>query len=113
MNYDTVLYNCSPLDDIIDKLGGPSCVAEMTGRKGRIIRRTSDETPRYELRTPNAENYGGIESLNVQEVRTCRWCFFVPPPPKLCHNGKILFKQKEKSYRMILLRNLLNCNQIL
>ncbi|XP_062605521.1 uncharacterized protein LOC134267315 [Saccostrea cucullata] len=57
----------SPLDDIIDKLGGPNCVAEMTGRKGRIVRNSPEEMPRYELRTPNAESYGGIESLNVQE----------------------------------------------
>lgn len=57
----------SPLDEIIDKLGGPHCVAEMTGRKGRIIRHSPEETPRYELRTANAESYGGIESLNVQE----------------------------------------------
>lgn len=96
MNYDTVLYNCSPLDDIIDKLGGPSCVAEMTGRKGRIIRRTSDETPRYELRTPNAENYGGIESLNVQEVRTCRWCFFVPPPPNFAIMVKFCLSKRRR-----------------
>lgn len=56
------------MDDIIDKLGGPKNVAEMTGRKGRIVRHSPQETPRYELRTPNAESYGGIESLNVQEV---------------------------------------------
>ena len=58
----------SPLDEIIDKLGGPSNVAEMTGRKGRIVRHSPNDTPRYETRTIDSEAYGAIDSLNVQEV---------------------------------------------
>ncbi|KAH3812323.1 hypothetical protein DPMN_140752 [Dreissena polymorpha] len=57
----------SPLDEIIDKLGGPSNVAEMTGRKGRIVRHSPNDTPRYETRTLDSEAYGAIDSLNVQE----------------------------------------------
>ncbi|KAK3094762.1 hypothetical protein FSP39_005887 [Pinctada imbricata] len=57
----------SPLDEIIDQLGGPECVAEMTGRRGRIVRRSQTDSPQYELRAANADAYGGIESLNVQE----------------------------------------------
>jgi len=40
----------------------------MTGRKGRIVRHSPKETPRYELRTPDSDAYGAIDSLNVYEV---------------------------------------------
>lgn len=54
----------SPLDDIIDKLGGPSQVAEMTGRQGRIVR--TARGLKYEVREicPGT----GMESLNIKEV---------------------------------------------
>lgn len=58
----------SPLDEIIDKLGGPAMVAEMTGRRGRIARPSPNEAPRYETRTADNDAYGAIDSLNVQEV---------------------------------------------
>ncbi|ESO98737.1 hypothetical protein LOTGIDRAFT_158685 [Lottia gigantea] len=55
----------SPLDEIIDQLGGPDKVAEMTGRKGRIVRKTPTSTPQYEQR--GSESDIGVESLNVKE----------------------------------------------
>ncbi|KAL8572547.1 hypothetical protein ACOMHN_040451 [Nucella lapillus] len=57
----------SPLDELIDKLGGPDKVAEMTGRKGRMVRRWSNSSkPVYEQRTvPGA--HGALENLNVKE----------------------------------------------
>ena len=58
----------SPLDEIIDQLGGTSAVAEMTGRRGRMVRiGGANSQVQYELRS--AENSDvGIESLNVKEV---------------------------------------------
>ncbi|XP_064639306.1 uncharacterized protein LOC135494911 [Lineus longissimus] len=55
----------SPLDEIIDLLGGPDAVAEMTGRRARIVRRSPQDRPQYELR--DSESSGGIDSLNVRE----------------------------------------------
>ena len=56
----------SPLDELIDQLGGAECVAEMTGRKGRVVRdKGRGDTVRYELRD-SGENT--LESLNNREV---------------------------------------------
>ena len=55
----------SPLDEIIDKLGGPSCVAEMTGRRGRIVRLNEGSQPRYQARESDNSS---LDSLNIQEV---------------------------------------------
>lgn len=58
----------SPLDSLIDALGGTSAVAEMTGRSSRITRKTSsiDEPLRYEQRIENSKNQQ-CDSLNVRE----------------------------------------------
>ncbi|CAM9598312.1 unnamed protein product [Discosporangium mesarthrocarpum] len=50
----------SPLDGLIDDLGGPEAVAEMTGRRGRLVRR--EGRIRYELRPENDET-----SVNIRE----------------------------------------------
>ncbi|CAB4012834.1 FORGETTER 1-like [Paramuricea clavata] len=52
------------LDEIIDKLGGPSCVAEMTGRRGRIVRLNEGSQPRYQARESDSSS---VDSLNIQE----------------------------------------------
>ncbi|XP_077078228.1 protein strawberry notch homolog 2a isoform X2 [Siphateles boraxobius] len=51
------------LDELIDKFGGPEKVSEMTGRKGRVVRRP-DGSVRYETR---AEQGLTIDHVNVRE----------------------------------------------
>ncbi len=51
------------LDELIDELGGPENVAEMTGRKGRIVS-TEEGNIQYETRT---ENDVSLEMLNLVE----------------------------------------------
>lgn len=51
------------LDELIDKFGGPEKVSEMTGRKGRVVRR-SDGSVRYESR---AEQGLTIDHINIKE----------------------------------------------
>jgi hypothetical protein len=58
----------NPLDDLIDRLGGPAAVAEMTGRKGRLVRSASAATVRYEPRNASGVGAGAtLEMINVHE----------------------------------------------
>lgn len=60
-------FSTSSLDEIIDKLGGPNNVAEMTGRRWRIVRKSRNEQPTLQVRASDSETCG-LESLNVTEV---------------------------------------------
>lgn len=51
------------LDQLIDELGGPENVAEMTGRKGRVVQ-TEDGAIQYESRS---EVDVPLETLNLTE----------------------------------------------
>ncbi|XP_051980139.1 protein strawberry notch homolog 2 [Xyrauchen texanus] len=51
------------LDELIDKFGGPEKVSEMTGRKGRVVRRP-DGSVGYESR---AEQGYTIDQINIKE----------------------------------------------
>lgn len=51
------------LDQLINELGGPNNVAEMTGRKGRVVQ-VEDNEIQYESR---AENGISLEQLNMVE----------------------------------------------
>nr|XP_015221067.1 PREDICTED: protein strawberry notch homolog 2 isoform X2 [Lepisosteus oculatus] len=51
------------LDELIDRFGGPERVSEMTGRKGRVVRRP-DGSVRYESR---AEQGLTIDHVNIKE----------------------------------------------
>ena len=59
-----IIFVPSPLDELIDQLGGPGSVAEMTGRRGRVVRGKGNQVC-YEQR-----DIGGsaLESLNNTEV---------------------------------------------
>ncbi|KAL4533952.1 hypothetical protein Ndes2526B_g07167 [Nannochloris sp. 'desiccata'] len=53
------------LDELIDKLGGKHAVAEMTGRKARIVRAANNNRPVYEARaSPDSSE---MDSLNIKE----------------------------------------------
>jgi len=54
----------SPLDDLINQLGGPGKVAEMTGRRGRVVKTEKQPQPHYEARESDSSN---VDSLNIQE----------------------------------------------
>ena len=54
----------NPLDHMIDELGGPSCVAEMTGRKGFIGRYRKEDKLQY---FPRGNTSIGVDSININE----------------------------------------------
>ena len=56
------------LDHLIDELGGPDNVAEMTGRKGRVV--CTDEGINYESRS---ETDVPLEILNLTEKTEILW----------------------------------------
>lgn len=58
----SVKWPVNSLDELIAKLGGPSEVAEMTGRKGRIVQRDDGEIV-YESRKDDTS----LEMLNISE----------------------------------------------
>lgn len=63
-----ILSRYSPLDELLDQLGGPDCVAEMTGRKGRVVReRGKGDQVHYQLRDSGGNS---LESLNNTEVES-------------------------------------------
>ena len=59
------IFVSSPLDDLISQLGGPGKVAEMTGRRGRVVKTDKQPQPHYEARESDSSN---VDSLNIQEV---------------------------------------------
>ncbi|KAL4432432.1 hypothetical protein ABPG77_001731 [Micractinium sp. CCAP 211/92] len=58
----------NPLDTLIDQLGGPAAVAEMTGRKGRLVRSKSSAGVVYQMRNAEGVAAGAtLEMINVHE----------------------------------------------
>ncbi|KAJ0098751.1 hypothetical protein Patl1_19774 [Pistacia atlantica] len=54
----------NPLDDIIDQLGGPDRVAEMTGRRGMLVRASSGKGVTYQARNTKDVT---MEMVNMHE----------------------------------------------
>ncbi|XP_057949637.1 protein FORGETTER 1 [Malania oleifera] len=54
----------NPLDDIIDQLGGPDKVAEMTGRRGMLVRASSGKGVTYQARNTKDVT---MEMVNIHE----------------------------------------------
>ncbi|XP_050215928.1 protein FORGETTER 1 isoform X2 [Mercurialis annua] len=54
----------NPLDDLIDQLGGPDKVAEMTGRRGMLVRASSGKGVTYQAR--NTKDVS-MEMVNMHE----------------------------------------------
>lgn len=69
----------SPLDALIDALGGAQEVAEMTGRRGRLVRARSGGRLKYELRAEHEET----RCVRVRCVRVCV-CVLWMNQPTLC-----------------------------
>ncbi|XP_006422306.2 protein FORGETTER 1 [Citrus sinensis] len=54
----------NPLDDIVDQLGGPDKVAEMTGRRGMLVRASSGKGVTYQARNTKEVT---MEMVNMHE----------------------------------------------
>ncbi|CAN0234461.1 unnamed protein product, partial [Laminaria digitata] len=53
-----------PLDELVDKLGGPNAVAEMTGRQARMVRAPDGDV---HLEPRDANNTAGLQDQNNYE----------------------------------------------
>ena len=53
------------LDELIDELGGPSLVSEMTGRKGRVV--MDDKTGEFRYESRSTDESVSLEMLNCTE----------------------------------------------
>ena len=53
------------LDELIDELGGPGLVSEMTGRKGRVV--MDDKTGEFRYESRSTDESVSLEMLNCTE----------------------------------------------
>lgn len=67
---DAIPFPNNPLDDLIDKLGGPWRVAELSGRSKRLVWDTTSKTLRYTPRDSGCaleSGTAGLTSVNLRE----------------------------------------------
>eukprot|EP00984_Skeletonema_dohrnii_P005973 scaffold2118_cov125-Skeletonema_dohrnii-CCMP3373.AAC.2 len=64
---DNLSLPANPLDRLLNELGGPDQVAELTGRKSRQIKQYNAMTDKYEVIYEKRKGEGPMDQLNIEE----------------------------------------------
>ena len=64
---DSLSLPANPLDRLLNELGGPDQVAELTGRKSRQIKQYNAMTDKYEVIYEKRKGEGPMDQLNIEE----------------------------------------------
>lgn len=64
---DSLSLPANPLDRLLNELGGPDQVAELTGRKSRQIKQYNAMTDKYEVIYEKRKGEGRLDQINIEE----------------------------------------------
>lgn len=64
---DNLSLPANPLDRLLNELGGPDEVAELTGRKSRQIKQYNAMTDKYEIIYEKRKGEGPMDQINIEE----------------------------------------------